>query len=289
MVRPTRNASWCSPATSSTRCARWACSRASWPPRCRTAPTGQPSYLGTVIHDVPGAGTRSDPDLAGDRRGQARPDPRFGGADPRGLPASCRRSHRRCSPARRAPRGRTTCAPSARRPAGREAADGPDRGVHRPGADQTGADNDAAHFQASVVQFTDTTMRVYGADNFPGSVLADVGVDRPAAQRFTDKPYVEIGISDADLDDSPTSPPPTATSSIVSFASPAAKDRAPAGARQRRVAEAVGHPRQPGVRRQQRGVADRRRASSPPAASSTTCTGSTHRSTECASAASRVH
>ena len=47
-----------------------------------------------------------------------------------------------------------------------------------------------------MVQFTDNTMRVYGPDNFPGSVLADVGVDRPAAQRFTDKPYVEIGTTD---------------------------------------------------------------------------------------------
>ena len=34
-------------------------------------------------------------------------------------------------------------------------------------------------------------------------VLADVGVDRPAAQRFTDKPYVEIGITDADLENLP--------------------------------------------------------------------------------------
>ncbi|HEX2286511.1 MAG TPA: iron-siderophore ABC transporter substrate-binding protein, partial [Mycobacterium sp.] len=80
------------------------------------------------------------------------------------------------------------------------------------------------HFQASVVQFTDTTMRVYGADNFPATVLADVGVDRPAAQRFTDRPYVEIGTTNlADADFS------IADGDIVyiSFASPAAKDRAP--------------------------------------------------------------
>ena len=64
-----------------------------------------------------------------------------------------------------------------------------------------------------MVQFTDTTMRVYGARHLPGSVLAAVGVDRPAAQRFTDKPYVEIGITDTDMENSPTSPPPTATSS----------------------------------------------------------------------------
>ena len=35
-------------------------------------------------------------------------------------------------------------------------------------ADKTGADNDATHFQASVVQLTDTTMRVYGAGQLPG-------------------------------------------------------------------------------------------------------------------------
>ncbi len=93
-------------------------------------------------------------------------------------------------------------------------------------ADKTGADNDAAHFQASVVQFTDTTMRVYGADNFPGSVLAAVGVDRPAAQRFTDKPYVEIGTTDADLENSPDFSIADGDIVYVSFASPAAKDRA---------------------------------------------------------------
>ena len=94
-------------------------------------------------------------------------------------------------------------------------------------ADKTGADNDATHFQASVVQLTDTTMRVFGADNFPGSVLADVGVDRPAAQRFTDKPYVEIGITDEDLGNSPDFSAADGDIVYVSFASPAAKDRAP--------------------------------------------------------------
>ncbi len=71
-------------------------------------------------------------------------------------------------------------------------------------------------------------MRVYGAENFPASVFADVGVDRPAAQRFTDKPYVEIGISDADLDRSPDLSPADGDILYLSFASQAAKDRAPA-------------------------------------------------------------
>ena len=78
------------------------------------------------------------------------------------------------------------------------------------------------HFQASVVQLTESALRVWGAQNFPASVLAAVGVDRPAAQRFTDTPYVEIGIDDADFS--------AADGDIVylSFASAAAKDRAPA-------------------------------------------------------------
>ena len=94
-------------------------------------------------------------------------------------------------------------------------------------ADKTGADNDATHFQASVVQLTDTTMRVYGATNFPGSVLAAVGVDRPAAQRFTDKPYVEIGTTDTDMENSPDFSAADGDIVYISFASPAAKDRAP--------------------------------------------------------------
>ena len=71
-------------------------------------------------------------------------------------------------------------------------------------------------------------MRVWGAENFPASVLADVGVERPAAQRFTDKPYVEIGISDADLDRGPDFSAADGDILYLSFASQAAKDRAPA-------------------------------------------------------------
>mgnify|MGYP002142597972 CR=1 FL=1 len=95
-------------------------------------------------------------------------------------------------------------------------------------ARQTGATTDAPHFQASIVQFTDTTLRVYGAENFPASVLANVGVDRPAAQRFTDKPYLEIGVSDADLGRSPDLSAADGDIVYLSFASPAAKQRAPA-------------------------------------------------------------
>ena len=78
------------------------------------------------------------------------------------------------------------------------------------------------------MQFTDTALRVYGAENFPASVLANVGVDRPAAQRFTDKPYLEIGVSDADLGRSPDLSAADGDIVYLSFASPAAKQRAPA-------------------------------------------------------------
>jgi iron complex transport system substrate-binding protein len=93
-------------------------------------------------------------------------------------------------------------------------------------AHDDGAAHDAAHYQASIVQFTENTIRVYGAENFPASVLATVGVDRPASQRFTDKPYIEIGSTDADLAGTPDFSPADADLVYVSFASPAAKDRA---------------------------------------------------------------
>jgi iron complex transport system substrate-binding protein len=62
---------------------------------------------------------------------------------------------------------------------------------------------------------------VYGADNFPASVLTDIGADRPAGQRFADKPFVELSDT-ADLS--------AADGDIVyvSFDSPAAKKRASA-------------------------------------------------------------
>jgi iron complex transport system substrate-binding protein len=93
-------------------------------------------------------------------------------------------------------------------------------------AHDDGAAHDAAHYQVSIVQFTENTIRVYGAANFPASVLAMVGVDRPASQRFTDKPYIEMGSTDADLANDPNFGAADADLVYVSFDSPAAKDRA---------------------------------------------------------------
>jgi iron complex transport system substrate-binding protein len=76
------------------------------------------------------------------------------------------------------------------------------------------------------VQLTTTTIRVYGANNFPASVLTAVGVDRPAAQRFTDKAYIEIGATDEDLAKNPDLSAADADVVYVSCATPAAADRA---------------------------------------------------------------
>ena len=187
--------------------------------------TEQPSYLGTVIHDVPAAGTRSAPDLGAITATQ--PDLILGSQalTPDAYPAL----------AAIAPTV-FTAAPGARwqnnlRLVG--AATGRTRAAEdliagfAEQAKKAGEANDATHFQASVVQLTDSTLRVWGSDTFPGSVLATVGVDRPAAQRFTDKPYLEIGVSDDDLDKSVNLAAADGDIVYMSFASPAAKDRAP--------------------------------------------------------------
>jgi iron complex transport system substrate-binding protein len=187
---------------------------------------GQPSYLGTVVHAVPGVGTRTSPDLAG--IAAAKPDLILGSQtltpqDYNALSAI-------------APTVFTDAAGTAWEDnlrvvgaaTGRAAAADTLVTDFVEQAGQTGVANDAAHFQASVVQLTENTMRVYGAANFPGSVLTAVGADRPASQRFTDKPYVEIGTSDADLGGSPDFSAADGDIIYVSFASPAAKDRAAA-------------------------------------------------------------
>ena len=185
----------------------------------------QPSYLGKIVHDVPGAGTRTEPDMEAIKA--ANPDLILGSvaltpdAYPQ-LTAIAPTVFTGPPGAKWEDNLRTVGAATGRLDAANGLVDGFEKD-----ADKTGADNDATHFQASVVQFTDTTMRVYGADNFPGSVLAAVGADRPAAQRFTDKPYIEIGITDSAMEESPDFSAADGDIVYISFASPAAKDRAP--------------------------------------------------------------
>lgn len=186
----------------------------------------QPSYLGTVIHDLAPVGTRSAPDLAA--VAAAKPDLILGSqslaaAAYPGLAAIAPTVFTDTSGADWQDNLRLVGAATGRGEAAAQLIAGFDDQARA-----AGAANDAAHFQASVVQLTDSTLRVWGARNFPASVLAEVGVDRPAAQRFTDKPYVEIGISDADLSRSPDFSAADGDIVYLSFDSPAAKDRAAA-------------------------------------------------------------
>lgn len=180
----------------------------------------QPSYLGTVVHDLPAAGTRGEPDVAAVAAAEpdlilaARAEPALSAIAPTVLTAG--------PGARWQDNLRAVAAATGRRTAADELLAEFDAQAR-----QAGVANDAVHFQASVVQFTDTAMRVWGAENFPASVLAAVGVDRPAAQRFTDKPYLEIGITDGDLARSPDFSVADGDIVYLSFASPAARDRAP--------------------------------------------------------------
>ena len=184
----------------------------------------QPSYLGAAVHDLPSVGTRSSPDLAAIRAAQ--PDLILGSdaltpdAYPE-LTAIAATVFTGAPGVAWEDNLRTVGAATWRAGAANGLVDD-----FNAAAEKEGADNDVTHFQASVVQLTDTTMRVFGPDSFPGSVLAGVGVDRPAAQRFTDKPYVEVGITEEDLGNSPDFSIADGDLIYVSFASSAAKDRA---------------------------------------------------------------
>ena len=184
----------------------------------------QPSYLGTVVHRLPGVGARSSPDLAA--IGAAKPDLILGS---QALTPKLYSALAAIAPTV------FTAAPGAAwednlrgvgAATGRAgAADGVIDDFAKKAHDD-GAAHDAPHYQASIVQFTENTIRVFGAENFPASVLTTVGVDRPASQRFTDKPYIEMGSTDADLAGNPDFSAADADLVYVSFASPAAKDRA---------------------------------------------------------------
>jgi iron complex transport system substrate-binding protein len=186
--------------------------------------SSQPSYLGTVVHRLPGVGTRSSPDLAA--IGAAKPDLILGS---QALTPKLYSALAAIAPTV------FTAAPGAAwednlrgvgAATGRAGAAGGVIDDFTKKAHDDSAAHDAAHYQVSIVQFTESTIRVYGAENFPASVLAAVGVDRPASQRFTDKPYIEMGSTDADLAAHPDFSAADADLVYVSFASPAAKDRA---------------------------------------------------------------
>jgi len=185
----------------------------------------QLSYLGTAVHNLPGVGTRGDPDLRA--IAAAHPDLILGSV---GLTRNLYPHLAAIAPTV------FTAAPGAawednlRGVGAATARGGAARGLiegFKKWATQVGAKHDAAHFQASIVQLTTNSVRVYGSANFPASVLTAVGVDRPAAQRFTDKAYIEIGATDADLAKAADFSAADADIVYVSFATPAAAQRAP--------------------------------------------------------------
>jgi iron complex transport system substrate-binding protein len=186
----------------------------------------QPFYLGGAVHGLPTVGSRTHPDLG--RVAAAHPDLILGS---QGLTPWLYPQLAAIAPTV------FTAAPGAAwednlRAVGAATArvgavDGLLAGFTQR-ATQIGASHDAAHYQASIVQLTTTSIRVYGAANFPASVLTAAGVDRPASQRFTDKPYVEIGATDADLAKNPDLSAADADVVYVSCATPAAAERAAA-------------------------------------------------------------
>ena len=184
--------------------------------------TGQPSYLGTVVRDVPPAGTRTNPDMTAIEA--ANPDLILGS---QALAPEAYGALTEIAPTvfTGAPGPgwqdtlRTVGEATGRAGAANQLIDG-----FNADADKTGIQNDGPHFQASIVQLTENTMKVFGTDDFPASVLAAAGVDRPAAQRFKDKPYLEISTSE--VSKSTDFSPADGDLVYLSFDSPAAKERA---------------------------------------------------------------
>lgn len=186
--------------------------------------SGQPAYLGGAVRGVPGVGSRSHPDVKA--IAAAHPDLILGsqGLTPALYPqlAAIAPTVFTAAPGA-AWRDNLRAVGAATARAG--AVDGLLSGFSQRAGD-VGARHDASHFQASIVQLTTGSIRVFGANNFPASVLGAVGVDRPAAQRFTDKPYLEIGATDADLAKNPDLSVADANVVYLSCATPAAADRA---------------------------------------------------------------
>jgi iron complex transport system substrate-binding protein len=179
----------------------------------------QPWYLGTAVHNLAAVGTRSAPDTAA--IAAAHPDLILGSTAL--TPQDYGQFLAIAPTVFTAPPGAAwqDALRQVGAATGRAGAADALIGDFTEQARQSGVADDAGHFQVSVVQFTADTVRVYGSDNFPASVLGALGADRPAAQRFTDKPFVEISDS-ADLS--------AADGDIVyvSFDSPDAKQRAAA-------------------------------------------------------------
>ena len=182
----------------------------------------QPSYLGTVVHDVPPAGTRTNPDVGAIK--SANPDLILGS---QALTPEAYGELSGIAPTvfTGAPGPgwqdtlRTVGAATGRADAANALIDG-----FGQAATKAGLDSDATHYQVSVVQLTQNTLRIFGTDDFPASVLGAFGADRPATQRFKDKPYQEVSTSQVSKSTDFSAADGDAI--FLSFDSPAAKEHA---------------------------------------------------------------
>ncbi|MBF6247507.1 iron-siderophore ABC transporter substrate-binding protein [Nocardia elegans] len=143
-------------------------------------PRPQPQYLGTGVLEIPVVGSAAEPDLAA--IAGLRPDVIIG-ETPSG--AATFDALRAIAPTVLvgSPTGWQAEFTAFAAGLGREQAAAAALRSYRDEARETGTAIAATESQASVVRFTADTKRVQGADSFAGGVLADAGVQRPAAQR----------------------------------------------------------------------------------------------------------
>lgn len=143
-------------------------------------PRPHPAYLGYGVTEIPGVGSAAQPDLA--KIAELRPDLILGG-----LPTGTANFNALRAIAPTVLVG----TPNSWQAEFMALGSGMDRRTaattalenYRAEARNTGNALAANQSQASVLRFTSDAIEIQGSDSFAGQVLADVGVQRPAAQR----------------------------------------------------------------------------------------------------------
>ncbi|MCP2274505.1 ABC transporter substrate-binding protein [Nocardia amikacinitolerans] len=140
----------------------------------------QPTFLGTGVLKIPSVGTAAEPDLA--KIAELRPDVIIG-EQPSG--AATLDALRAIAPTVLVGASNSWQAEFSAFAAGldRSGAAGTALANYRTEAADIGNAIAANQSQASVVRFTGDAIQVQGSESFAGRVLADVGVQRPTAQR----------------------------------------------------------------------------------------------------------
>ncbi|MBO0852223.1 MAG: ABC transporter substrate-binding protein [Nocardia sp.] len=149
-------------------------------------PTPQPSYLGTGVLKIPAVGTPGAVDVA--KISALKPDLILGAAGDgdlgtlRGVAPTVLIQHR----------GWTDDYSAYTDALGRGGAAAKALADYRTQAHDTGVSIGANLSQASVIRFSAKDIQVQGNDSFAGQVLADTGVQRPAAQRERSFPVTDL-------------------------------------------------------------------------------------------------